>query len=91
MINFHNPDLICLLPFCLLNSLNVGAVSALELPVGFFDEDENFIVGPQAREVEESCGVSLKISDLVNLSQSAYENNSIYNASGLCPSLGNSR
>eukprot|EP00551_Chaetoceros_affinis_P017480 CAMPEP_0203687632 /NCGR_PEP_ID=MMETSP0091-20130426/621_1 /ASSEMBLY_ACC=CAM_ASM_001089 /TAXON_ID=426623 /ORGANISM="Chaetoceros affinis, Strain CCMP159" /LENGTH=248 /DNA_ID=CAMNT_0050557025 /DNA_START=78 /DNA_END=824 /DNA_ORIENTATION=- len=70
--------------------LNVGAVSALELPVAYLDEDKNILVGPQAKEVEEVCGVSMKVSDLINLSQSAYENNSIYNASGLCPSLGNS-
>ena len=61
----------------------------MELPVALVDEDGDSLIGPQATELEEACDLSLKESQLINLTQRAYENSSIHNASGLCPSLGN--
>lgn len=69
--------------------LNVGAISALELPIAFLDEDGENLTGPEAKELEDACGISLKLSDLTNLSQRVYEKDNIHNNSGHCPSLGN--
>jgi len=69
--------------------MNIGAVSALELPVGHVDVDGDSVVGREITEVENSTGLTMKLSQLENLSKLAYENCSIYNASGLCPALGN--
>lgn len=69
--------------------LNVGAVSALELPVGLVDEDGDSLIGTEAKEVESICHLSLKQSELINLTQRAYENSCVFNSTGLCPSLSN--
>ena len=66
----------------------MGAVSALELPVAILDDDDETLIGTDIRELEQSCGLSLKHSDMINLTQRAYEKNCVHNASGLCPSLG---
>ncbi len=69
--------------------LNVGAVSALELPVGLVDEDGDSIIGTEAKEVESICHLSLRQSELINLTQRAYESSCVFNSTGLCPSLSN--
>ena len=69
--------------------INVGAVSALELPVALIDDDGETLIGQQVQEIENSCDISLTQSKMVNLTQRAYETNFVNNSSGLCPSLGN--
>ncbi len=68
------------------NRVPIGAVSALELPVGIMDDDEEKLYGHEIEEIEEACGLSINMSDLVDLSQQAYARISIENVKGLCPS-----
>ncbi len=68
------------------NRVPIGAVSALELPVGIMDDDEEKLYGYEIEEIEEACGLSISMSDLVDLSQQAYARISIENVKGLCPS-----
>jgi ADP-sugar diphosphatase len=46
-------------------------------------------LGAEIEELNTAIGISFKKSDLINLTQMAYEQSAIYNASGLCPSIGN--
>mmetsp|Transcript_18793 Transcript_18793/g.28566 ORF Transcript_18793/g.28566 Transcript_18793/m.28566 type:complete len:588 (-) Transcript_18793:132-1895(-) len=64
----------------------IGSVSTLELPVGILDEDEEKLFGYEIDEIEEACGLSINMNDLIDLSQEAYSKSSVDNASGLCPS-----
>ena len=67
----------------------IGAVSALELPVGKVDEEEERLLGFEIEEIEEAFGLELNMCDLINLSDEAYEHNPIRNE-GMCPCPGQS-
>ena len=82
--------LVCHLSFTSKIRVPIGSVSALELPVGLVDEDEERLLGYEIEEIEEAFGVELKMYDLINLSEAAYDHNSIKNTMGMCPSPGQS-
>jgi ADP-sugar diphosphatase len=68
----------------------IGSVTALELPVGRVDEEEERLFGFEINEIEEAFGLQLYMSDLTNLTEEAYAHNSINNELGMCPSPGHS-
>ncbi len=72
-----------------MNRINVGAVSALELPIASIDnDDDETLIGREVEELKKTCHLNFSQSNMINLTQRAYEKNSVHNASGLCPSLG---
>ena len=50
----------------------IGAVSCLELPAGMIDFEKDTIVGTAAKELEQECGIRLKASELINLTDLAF-------------------
>ena len=50
----------------------IGAVSCLELPAGMIDFETDTIVGTAAMELEQECGIRLKASELINLTDLAF-------------------
>lgn len=57
----------------LVNSarIPIGHVSVLELPAGMIDEAKNSVAGAAAREMEEECGIKIRASDLIDLTEMA--------------------
>mmetsp|Transcript_13815 Transcript_13815/g.22886 ORF Transcript_13815/g.22886 Transcript_13815/m.22886 type:complete len:298 (-) Transcript_13815:87-980(-) len=51
----------------------VGTVASLELPAGMIDDEKDTITGTAAKELEEECGIHLKPSELINLTDLAFE------------------
>jgi hypothetical protein len=66
----------------------IGSVTALELPVGKVDEDDERLLGFEIEEVEEAFGLELNMFDMVNLSKEAYGHTAVHNDMGMCPSPG---
>lgn len=70
-------------PFLLYHSVPIGQASMLELPAGMLD-GEGGVAGIAVQEMKEECGIVVKESDLIDLTQLAYGENS----DGICPSPG---
>ena len=51
----------------------IGTVSCLELPAGMIDNAGDGITGTAAKEMEEECGIKIRASELVDLTQLAFE------------------
>jgi 8-oxo-dGTP pyrophosphatase MutT (NUDIX family) len=51
----------------------IGTVSCLELPAGMIDDEKDTMTGTAAKELEEECGFQLKPSELINLTDLAFE------------------
>lgn len=51
----------------------IGAVSCLELPAGMIDFEKDTMTGTAAKELQEECGIRLKASELINLTDIAFE------------------
>lgn len=68
----------------------IGSVTALELPVGKVDEEEERLLGFEIQEIEEAFGLELNLLDMTNLSKEAYGHTVIHNDMGMCPSPGQS-
>jgi len=66
----------------------IGSVTALELPVGRVDEEEERLFSFEINEIEEAFGLQLNMSNLTNLSEEDYAHMSIKNSLGMCPSPG---
>ena len=64
----------------------VGSVSALELPVGKIDYEDERLFGFEIAQIEEAFGLEINMNMLTNLSEAAYEYNHLNNELGMCPS-----
>jgi ADP-sugar diphosphatase len=51
----------------------VGQVSLLELPAGMVDNVNDSITGTAAKEMEEECGIKIRPSDLVDMTELAFQ------------------
>lgn len=54
-----------------MTSVPIGQVSCLELPAGMIDSVNDGIKGTASKEMEEECGIKLRPSDLVDLTELA--------------------
>ena len=54
-----------------VSSVPIGQVSALELPAGMIDEANDSFAGTAARELDEECGIKIRASDLIDLTELA--------------------
>ena len=52
-----------------LVSIPIGTVSCLELPAGMIDSVNDGIKGTAAKEMEEECGLKIRPSDLIDLTE----------------------
>lgn len=68
----------------------VGAVSNLELPVGFYDESQEKLIGGDIEMIEEACHISIYTSSLINLSENVNDKNNLQNRLGMCSAPGQS-
>eukprot|EP00980_Cylindrotheca_fusiformis_P030354 scaffold24680_cov113-Cylindrotheca_fusiformis.AAC.7 len=69
----------------------IGAASCLELPAGMIDDINDGVGGTAARELEEECGIKLRPSDMVDLTELAFQdamNDGLLPCSGVAPSPG---
>lgn len=69
--------------------VSIGAVSALELPVGKVDVDGDRLLGYEIEQIEDAFGLELNMNELRNLSNEAYDHHPIRNE-GMCPCPGQS-
>jgi ADP-sugar diphosphatase len=49
----------------------IGAVSVLELPAGMIDDEHESVAGIAVKEMEEECGIVVRPSDLIDLTELA--------------------
>lgn len=61
----------------------IGTVSCIEMPAGMIDSDTEAVKGVVIQELQEECGITVKKSDLTDLTKLAYEDAS---REGLMPS-----
>ncbi len=72
-------------------SMAIGAISALELPTGYIDdEDGDTIHGEIMRDIEDMCQIKVSVGSTINLGKKAYESHSLHNEIGTCPSVNGS-
>lgn len=55
----------------IFTSIPVGQVSVLELPAGMIDNANDSITGTATKEMEEECGIKIRPSDLVDMTELA--------------------
>lgn len=68
----------------------IGQVSVLELPAGMIDLASDGVAGVAAKEMEEECGIVVKASELVNLTELASVRVGQLPFAGVCSSPGGS-
>lgn len=69
-------------------SMAIGAISALELPTGYIDEEDgDTIMGNLIEDINNACGLKVSLTNTINIGEKAYEQHSIRNKIGVCPSL----
>lgn len=68
----------------------VGAVSNLELPVGYYDESQEKLIGGDVEMIEKACHISIYTSSLINLSENINDKNKSQNDFGMCSAPGQS-
>lgn len=74
-------------------SVPIGQASFLELPAGMLDGDGG-VAGIAVQEMKEECGIEVQASELIDLTQLAYDNvgdsggHQLPSHAGVCPSPG---
>jgi diketogulonate reductase-like aldo/keto reductase/8-oxo-dGTP pyrophosphatase MutT (NUDIX family) len=66
----------------------IGQASVLELPAGMIDATSDGIMGTAAKEMEEECGISVKPSEMVDLTELAGVGVGNVRSAGISPSPG---
>jgi ADP-sugar diphosphatase len=51
----------------------IGSVATLELPAGMIDDENESVAGIAVKEMEEECGIIVRPSDLIDLTELALE------------------
>jgi ADP-sugar diphosphatase len=55
-----------------INRIPIGSASVLELPAGMIDPGTGTVAGVAAKEMKEECGITVKESDLIDLTKLAH-------------------
>lgn len=61
--------------YCLLVEqprVPIGSVSVFEIPAGMIDDDNETVAGIAVKEMEEECGIHVRASDLIDLTELAF-------------------